>query len=365
MGYSAGKNLTAIDVVTTYPPSSPIGNHGNTFVGFFCGATANGALDNTLVGTQAGLNLTTGMDNCLFGINTMQSLQAASENAAFGHASLRAVVGSGKFGSGPGDFAAGDGHQLSAFGDMAGRFINGGENTEKTGGRCSVYIGARTKSSSNTVYNENVFGFSAEGRGSNTVSYGDANITAHHFNAGSVFAPNLATETTATANLRIDPATGEIKEVGAGSGFMIVQHRVSSGTNGGDTVTASWVTRPTVERFNGITGASVASSQFTLPAGTYKIDGYSLAFRSNRHKARLYNVTDSSALSVGEAAYTANADIGRSNSVLSDILVLTGTKTIELQHYTEVGVAATGLGAATGNSTGDEIYASVTIEKIA
>lgn len=217
LGYFAGRYMTGLDTATTYSPDPAgampgIGNHGNTFVGYLTGAAANGALDNTMVGVKCGLNLRTGMDNTGFGINTLESINGGSENAFFGHAGMRAVVGWGKFGVDDYDNSVetgGDGHRNTGCGDMAGRLLNGPSGNEKSKGRCNVYVGARTTSLADYTVNENVFGYGAEGQGTDTISYGNANITAHHFNAGSVFMHQLGAGTNGP-NLNIDSATGEI-----------------------------------------------------------------------------------------------------------------------------------------------------------
>jgi hypothetical protein len=107
------------------------------------------------------------MDNAAIGANALRSIAGGSENVSIGHGTLQHVVGSG-------NFASGTGHRITAVGDIAARFLN--DSNEKTGGKSSVYIGARTKSASNTAINENVFGYEAEGAGSNTVSIGNSLI---------------------------------------------------------------------------------------------------------------------------------------------------------------------------------------------
>lgn len=200
LGPRAGRALTASTVCNTY--SGSLGNVGNTLIGRNCAPIANGALDNTLVGTNVGLNLTTGMDNAGLGINALNAIEAGSENAAFGHGALQHIVGTSTF-------EAGTGHRLSALGDMAGRYMNDGER--KTGGKSSVYVGARTTSMNSTAVNENVYGYEAKGRGSNTAVYGSTDVIGHYLPGGSLFIEDCPVEADELPNAYIDPSTGEVR----------------------------------------------------------------------------------------------------------------------------------------------------------
>ncbi len=167
LGSDNGKALTSASVVNTY--SGTLGNCGNTFIGRTIGAAANGALDCTLVGINAGQNLTSAIDDVGIGANALRNIEGGSENVGCGHGTLEYIVGSG-------DFATGNGHRLTAVGDMAGRFLNSLAN--KTGGKSCVYLGARTRSLNNTAENEIVIGYDVDGGGSNTIILGNASILA-------------------------------------------------------------------------------------------------------------------------------------------------------------------------------------------
>lgn len=200
IGTNTGRNMTAENVSTTYTNTPTHGNTGNVSIGQNSMVATNGALDNTGVGVNVLQNLTTGMDNAAIGINALQMIEGGSENVATGHGALQYLVGSGTL-------ASGGGHRNAAHGDMAGRFLNNGAN--KTGGKMSVYVGAQTSSAGNDVVNENVFGYDAEGRGSNTASYGSTSVTAHYINGGSLYLVDHET-TDKAPNAHIDPATGKV-----------------------------------------------------------------------------------------------------------------------------------------------------------
>lgn len=204
-GYMTGKAMTALTVNNTYGGTN--GNAGNTFYGAYVAVVANGAYDCTLVGTQCGLNLTTGMDLCGFGINTLQMCEAAGETAAFGHGALQYIVGIGSItdidstSTTPGvNFSWG--HRIAAFGDQAGRYkFDGTTVSNLVRAKKCTYIGAFTKASAEFVINENVFGYGAVGKGSNTCSYGGNDITAHYFNGGPIIAKGTATNDNAAAGM--------------------------------------------------------------------------------------------------------------------------------------------------------------------
>ncbi|MEK9691921.1 MAG: hypothetical protein VW235_03225, partial [Rhodospirillaceae bacterium] len=148
-----------------------------------------------------------------------------------------------------------------------------------------------------------------------------------------------------------------------------IQDKRSSGTNGGTNTTGTWQTRTLqTEVFDEI-GSTLSSNQFTLPAGTYSIDGWAVAFRVNNHKSRLYNTTDSSTAVLGSVAYSTNAGgAGDTNmSYVRGRFTITDTKTFEIQTYTQTAQTNTGLGEAGGTDTGstDEIFIDLLITRLA
>lgn len=183
VGWKAGRALSNKSVVNTW--TGLLGNTGNSFYGYNAGSIANGALDCSFFGTAAGQNLTTGMDNCGFGIWSLRLIEAGSENAGFGHLSLGFLVGKGSFYNI--DSLITDisnplyswGHRNVGVGDKAGALDNGGNELSYV--KKCVYVGCKTTGSSNYVVNENVFGYMAQGRGSDTVSIGNNEIKETHF----------------------------------------------------------------------------------------------------------------------------------------------------------------------------------------
>lgn len=145
---------------------------------------------------------------------------------------------------------------------------------------------------------------------------------------------------------------------------LIVRGLLAAGTDGGTFTQESWVTRTlnTVD-LNGITGASVASNQITLPAGTYTIEASAPAFKVGLHRARLYNVTAAAALVEGSSEKSDASDSTTTRSVIVGAFTLSEESVLDIRHRCSVTGTDTGLGVA-ANMGIAEVYTMVTIEKI-
>lgn len=183
VGWKAGRMLSNKSIVNSW--TGLLGNTGNTLYGYNTASIADGMLDCSYFGTSAGQNSTTCMDNAGFGIWSLRLIEEGSENAGFGHLSLGYLIGKGSYDNV--DSLVTDissplyswGHRNVGIGDKAGALDNGG-NPLNFVKKC-VYVGCKT-SGNNFAYNENVFGYMAEGLGSNTVAIGNNQVkTTHHF----------------------------------------------------------------------------------------------------------------------------------------------------------------------------------------
>lgn len=148
--------------------------------------------------------------------------------------------------------------------------------------------------------------------------------------------------------------------------FQMV-HETAVSTDGGDIIANTWSTRPlNVVRTNEITGASLSGNQVTLPAGTYYIEATSEIFKGDTNKTRLRNVTDSVTLLVGMSTFARFTDNDGWTSKLSGKFTLSGTKVLELQHWTNsANPNGTGWGVATVGGDGElNTFAIVRIEKV-
>jgi hypothetical protein len=152
------------------------------------------------------------------------------------------------------------------------------------------------------------------------------------------------------------------------SGLVTEVHVISDvkeqGTDGGTSVTTTWTQRVlnTIVSSAGATSCSLASNQFTLAAGTYRIVAHAPAYSStsNFNKIRI-------ATSGGTAVAVGTSGFGntQAESWLHTILVVGSSTTYQLQHYVASGTATTGLGRAMNFASTSEVYAEVEIMKIA
>jgi hypothetical protein len=153
----------------------------------------------------------------------------------------------------------------------------------------------------------------------------------------------------------------------ASAGYMLVTEEKGVGVSAGASVAGTFSVRAlNTIRANTITGASLASSQLTLPAGTYRISASSPANGVNLHTARFYNVSDSASAIFGTSENTSSAsaspgETSVTRSFVQGRLVLASPKVFELRHYCQETVAA-GLGSPVSVST-TEVYATVEIIK--
>lgn len=141
-------------------------------------ASNNTGTGNSVFGYQAMVNNTSGSRNVASGYNSLYNNTTGSNNVASGTNALYAnTTGINNVASGylslrnntTGNFNVANGYQ-------AGRYIGATGTTPNETGSSNVFIGANTRASADGVSNENVFGHSAIGEGSNTVRIGNSNI---------------------------------------------------------------------------------------------------------------------------------------------------------------------------------------------
>ena len=164
------------------------------------------------------------------------------------------------------------------------------------------------------------------------------------------------------------------------TGVPLLQPRIAtlsdvkaSGTAGGTATSGSYQTRTlnTLSDPSGIV-TSLASNQFVLPAGEYYIEAEAPAAAVGqqvigKHKAKLRNITDGVDSIIGTATAAqgnpTSSVIISSTSNIKGNLVISSSKTFEVQHRVETTRAGDGFG--TPSSFGDnEVYTIVKITKV-
>ncbi len=193
-GNNVGVGTATLNSVTTGTNNTALGhNAANKIVG---------SSSTTAVGSGALGNATTGSENVGMGESTLSTLTTGAQNTAIGTLALfRQTTSSGNTAMG-----YRSGHEITTgansiyIGMNAGRYQSDGTTALQTATNGS-YVGYNTKGTQGAT-NENVIGYNATGNGSNTVTIGDANITATYLRGGI-----LAAGTTTVAPLRITSGT--------------------------------------------------------------------------------------------------------------------------------------------------------------
>lgn len=148
--------------------------------------------------------------------------------------------------------------------------------------------------------------------------------------------------------------------------ILHVADEKTSGTDGGGTTAATWTTRTlNTVRTNEISGASLASNEITLPAGTYQIKARAPNVGGGLHRLRLYNVTDAAVILYGGNSLSTAAAFTNSDATIEDArFTLAATKNVRIDHYSSATRATSGLGEKMTIASVAEIYAEVIITKV-
>lgn len=144
-----------------------------------------------------------------------------------------------------------------------------------------------------------------------------------------------------------------------GAQLLHVREQTNRGVNSvTGQVGSGWATRAlSTTMTSEISGASLASSQLTMPAGTYYAEAHVIApaTGSGRHEIRLHDATTPTVLLEGITASEGAAAFLRGRFTISV------TKIVRLQH-----TSLTTAGAGTSSSLGNfEVYADLMIWKLA
>ncbi len=141
--------------------------------------------------------------------------------------------------------------------------------------------------------------------------------------------------------------------------------RKTPGIAGGTFTSGAWQTRDLNVIRGSKANVSLASNQFTLQQGVYLIEASAPAFRAGLHRMRLFNITDSKGEKLSSSSFAADSPNGsETSSLLTHYLLLSTSKTFEIQHQGEITQATDGFGRA-ASFAGPEIYTQVKIMRIA
>lgn len=148
--------------------------------------------------------------------------------------------------------------------------------------------------------------------------------------------------------------------------LLYVVDEKAAGTVGGGFTSGAWQTRTlNTSKVNTISGASLASNQVTLPAGTYWCEADAPGFVVGQHMAKLYNTTTAADLILGTSEFSGNAAAyAVTRSMVRGQFTLAAASVLELQHRAGVTRATDGFGTQS-NFGVVETYARMTIWRTA
>lgn len=150
-----------------------------------------------------------------------------------------------------------------------------------------------------------------------------------------------------------------------GGQLLHLQDQKVAGTDGGGATSGSFATRVLNTEVTDEIGSTLASNQFTLPAGTYWCEAEAPGVEVDKFVAKLRNVTDSTDTLVGSPGYSANVGtLATSFSHIRGRFTLAGTKTLAVQMRVNNTRSGYGLGIA-ANMGLTEIFTDLRIWKVA
>jgi ankyrin repeat protein len=133
----------------------------------------------------------------------------------------------------------------------------------------------------------------------------------------------------------------------------------TTGVHGGTAVDSSWNVRTLNTVDLATAGASLLNNTINLPAGRFRVAATAPAFTHNgKHQLRLYNVTSSSVLVIG------NTCRGSDIANIIGTFTLATVSDVRLEHYIENGKSIIGLGRALGKNGNSERFANITFDFI-
>ncbi|MDY0965431.1 hypothetical protein [Massilia sp. CFBP9026] len=156
--------------------------------------------------------------------------------------------------------------------------------------------------------------------------------------------------------------TGDRGEDGY-SGYMKVSDRKGAAVHGGSASPGTNIRTLNTVDWNGITGASLAGNQVTLPAGTYEVFGRAPGFLVRGHQLMLRNVTDAQLIVHGSTTVAHPTYAIQTDSIITGRFSISSAKAFRLDHYVEEAMASYGLGQAANQVS--SVYAELIFKKVA
>jgi len=146
--------------------------------------------------------------------------------------------------------------------------------------------------------------------------------------------------------------------------YAIIGDVKANDVDGGTFTSGAWRTRDlNTELFDPDGIVSISSNQFTLQAGSYLIEAIAPAYRTNRHRMKLYQTSGTPAdIALSISCFSSNLYGDQTNADLSARVTISSATTYEIRHQADVSHSTFGFGVGANFST-TELYTVVKIFK--
>lgn len=193
--------------------------------------------------------------------------------------------------------------------------------------------------------------------GNITHSSGNFSLSDASGNKLTLACPTLSGDTTITF-----PSTTSTLSTGS-TKIAFLRDEKATTTAGGTFTAGAWQTRDLNTEIDPDGIVSLSSNQFTLGAGTYKIEASAPAFKVASHQIKLRDITNSLDVVIGSSAYNNNSNVIQTDSFINYVISPSGSTTYEIQHRCGVTSTTQGFGVPTSFGT-TEVYTIVTITQL-
>ncbi len=147
-------------------------------------------------------------------------------------------------------------------------------------------------------------------------------------------------------------------------GYALIEDRRPQGTNHGAGTPLAWNQRILNTLSTNINGLTLNSNRFTLPEGTYLIEGEFPVHRTGRNKVKLHDESNGLDVAYGTSTYAGGGVDDGMQATLRCIVATDGTKEYAIYHWLESTTGPQDFGVSTGAAGAEEIYASVRLLKL-
>ena len=147
--------------------------------------------------------------------------------------------------------------------------------------------------------------------------------------------------------------------------YAIIADVKAHNTGGGSFTNGAWRTRDLNTEISDPDGiVSISSNQFVLQSGSYFVKATAPAMELNKHKIKLYNISDSADVQLGTSSRSGSSDSTQTRSELSTRFTIASAKTYEIRHQCETTNSGSyGMGNESDFGSDTELYTIVEIFK--